>query len=301
MNDNGIFGPLLFTAFIALAACTDPRDSDTPPPTPSAPGLVTWQAFEGLAGRYTSDGRTVTFETRRRTTQLEDGEHVDVDVRFHDDSGLAFLIGIGGHAPIDPTWAAEPVVDAGRSPRYADNFKLAAAALDAVATELQEDDAPSPEMTALLELHAGLAQADLHSGSTVDLPASATASYRHDVEIRKKRAFWGLTPYDHSAILLKIYNASSQLIIVAWTSNHGTAAIDPSMALHCARSFWRTGTATPLSESPCQTSWGITPGTHLCNDDTKIQYENVKANGFLTTWNGLCSDSTMNLYAPFCT
>ena len=82
------------------------------------------------------------------------------------------------------------------------------------------------------------------------------------------------------------------------------------MAMKCSRTFIQSSSWTPLKLEPCSTPYTVNwytaaaavlgaANTHVCNDDTYAEYNDVKNNSN-SNW-ATCSDWGARWYAPECT
>lgn len=149
-------------------------------------------------------------------------------------------------------------------------------------------------------------------GDTTGVISSAlTAPYTHTVAIRKAVCCNSLG--EHSAVRLSVKDSAGTFVGAVSTRNHGREADDPSMsnAFNCPQSWGGRNVAFPAFQpyvntdnaidgdaGGCNTSYGFSTGQHVCNDDSQAQYWNIK-NNTSGTW-AVCSDSTLNYWAPYC-
>lgn len=173
-----------------------------------------------------------------------------------------------------------------------------------------EGNLPKPEQSS--EISTPITRTD---GSTVRSAVGGSvqpfaSTYTHWTTIRSGSCCWSWG--QHSAVWFKSFEGATfvyQLIL----SNHGRKANDSSLSNSsgCPKSwgprsnitlnfvpYYATDTFGTGDAGGCSTSYGITSGTHVCNDDSFAEYRNIKNNG-VSSW-VTCSDSTLRTTAPAC-
>lgn len=122
-------------------------------------------------------------------------------------------------------------------------------------------------------------------------------TYRHKAHIQRKPAY-GVTWYDHSAIKVNVYYSDGALYGIFYTSNHGAAATDPSMSTKCYQNYSGRLNLVPYYSNSCE-SYGSEYWTHVCNNDTLVQWMNVQTNYYWLPVSAQCWGPYL-LYAPNC-
>lgn len=141
--------------------------------------------------------------------------------------------------------------------------------------------------------------------------ASSSSSYYHSASVRWTNCCWGFG--QHSAVLQKTFSSAGAFLNQTSTRNHGRESTHSSMAdaSGCPKAWGlRSNYWPPLqpylatdyfadgNAGGCGTSYGLTSGTHVCNDDSQADYWHVKYNGY-GSW-ATCGDSTLRASAPSC-
>lgn len=245
---------------------------------------------EGLTAHFEV---LVGSETPVGTRDWDVPDH-EVDVRFTDKNGAPFLMQIGGHTPMDPTWFD----DLNEIPPVGDRAGLLELVPAAVSEALRMG--ASDDIVMALEGVALAARtSDPEAPSVVEelnpvappLPTYTQRIYR------KKKAAWNLSSAvvgEHSAVYVYIYDSSGSLVGSYYTCNHGTCANSNSMNTYATNSFTTSGI---VGNYMCSTSWGLLSGQHTCNDDTLMQYYVLSYNNTAPS-STTCSDSSLRRYAP---
>lgn len=243
----------------------------------------------------------------------------ELDVRVLDADGRPFVTSIAGDDWADPTWGedywAADTDQVDPAQRKAE-FELLAASADLI----EDVDVPGFDME-LIDLaevarfnDMGRISAELSMGQMVDEldgAAPPSTTYTHYAGVYRASRWWGT--YDHSGIYAVAYTGSSSSPTIYSTvmrGNHGAYPTDSSMSVYCATN-WSGRSRTTLYVAPytdnsygssqgggCSTSYGLTSGYHVCNDDTHAEYGNVKNNSY-SSW-AVCGDSSLNTYVDSC-
>jgi hypothetical protein len=141
------------------------------------------------------------------------------------------------------------------------------------------------------------------------------STFTHKVYIKKGPCFFCGDTGEHSAVLLDVYYDGGSYIGSVSTQNHGREATDGSMstAYNCPKTYTGRSVAFPNFQpyistdywlgiygdaGGCGTSYGLTSGKHVCNDDSLAQYYNIKYNT-TASWS-FCGDSSLAYWAPYC-
>lgn len=254
---------------------------------------------DGMSGVIVGEAGRVRFEVSvGAETPLEtrgpDVPTHEVDVRFTDENGAPFLMQIGGHQPMDPQWWA----DLNEIPPVGDREALLEL-VPAAADEAKRRGSPEVVLQALEGARSAASQFDPEPPELIDRGDAApppAASYTQKL-YRKKKAAWNLsssTLGEHSAVYVYVYSSSGALVSSYYTCNHGTCANSSSMSTYKSGSYTTSGI---VANYLCSTSWGLTSGTHTCNDDTLMQYYVLFYNTTSPT-SSTCSDSSLRKTAP---
>ena len=294
--------------------------------------------LEGYA--ISPEGTMISFETRRGIPTPQELREADpsippyeIDVRFLDDTGFAFLTIYGGHGAIDPSWMNGAEVSTGMSDeRTLNNYATARAIITAIKgsgfakesnSVMDSTTSWAPERDILLNV-AGPALEDLSVIRIVDvgtpeierpLPnrarmkvntnAVSSDIYKWQVEVHRKTASFSFGLGDHSATVSRSISSQGVTQQTIITSNHGTAA--NLMNTSCTwtstatrpKSLPAIGSTTDGSYYYCRTAYGFTSGKHVCNDDTYIQAQTIRYKMGPASW-VTCGDSSLRRYAPSC-
>jgi len=284
------------------------------------------------------EGVMISFETRRGNPtpqELRDADPstppYEIDVRFLDDTGFPFLTIYGGHGAIDPTWAeatASPtsVSDERTLSNYAAARAIVAAikdspvAKEAAATADMTLWAPerdilfnvaAPALEDLLVIRKseseepGSRNPVTRNRPRANINLLSTNIYKWQVEVHKQTIWWTVGQGEHSATISRSISSTGVTQQTIVTSNHGTAA--NLMSMSCSWTSTATmpktlpaiGTVTDGSAYYCNTHYGFTTGTHVCNDDSYVQAQTIRYNAGPMSW-VTCGDGTLRRYAPGC-
>ncbi len=271
-----------------------------------------------LRGIFEVDGRSITIETRRGPLiswimRMRDftAPLFEIDVRLLDEDGFPFFVQFGGHGPIDGEWISEAEFfqseakiiskqDAITNQQLFANARWAIVSLKSLKFKAEF----APEYDVLVGILPLLETEEKNSTENFNdelrMNSSAVSSSdQHYIEIQKKSAFFiGNTFGEHSATLSKAISKSKTYQI--WSAcNHGSCPGTSGMSKKCSKTFSKR--AGFCSSPPmCSTMYGFFSGQHVCNDDSKIQYERIKNNANPSTSEGTCADSSLRINAPNC-
>lgn len=270
---------------------------------------------QGLSGTFTLEGRTIRFDALRG--EPDEGDALTpVDARFAGVAGDSFLVQAGGHGLVRPEWDLADARDA--EGRRAD-FELVLAA----ATALADADLPEAlalERDALVALGRTMQDTPLDVTAEGFHPSAAIycdPGYRHTASVRHQRVSFaaavclaaGIPDAQHSAVRMCSYRVSTtcgeSLVGCKSSCNHGTCWSSMVTTSCSYKSGWRSNTYPPFQNTAsgtgaCTTAYGFCSGTHVCNDDSLVQLNNVRYNTSYSSTGGTCGDSTLRLYAPAC-
>ncbi|WP_437765213.1 hypothetical protein WMF27_31160 [Sorangium sp. So ce281] len=145
------------------------------------------------------------------------------------------------------------------------------------------------------------------------LEFGGSAVVNWDYQIRNKGVALGLG--DHTAVLLRGWSSSTNVVFTAASCNHGACAGASSMNTHCTMSGFRTddGTHTRYFYSEpsgstsqvsggCSTEYGWDSGKnqHNCNDDAELQRDAIYNDSWQSTTAGPCSTRGFHNWSPGC-
>jgi hypothetical protein len=145
------------------------------------------------------------------------------------------------------------------------------------------------------------------------LEFGGSAVVNWDYQIRNKGVALGLG--DHTAVLLRGWSSSTNVVLTAASCNHGACAGASSMNTHCTMSGFRTddGTHTRYFYSEpsgstsqvsggCSTEYGWDSGKnqHNCNDDAELQRDAIYNDSWQSTTAGPCSTRGFHNWSPGC-
>lgn len=280
----------------------------------SSDELFITQMGRVVTGEYASElGLPITFELTRGIERDElhrqhdpEAPPYEIDCRFLDSEGRTFILGFGGHGAMNPEWLLSAHGDAPAFPRarYWD-FVHAAEGIE-LATELGQGRMAAPELQLLQNLAVTI-RSDIEEFDPATLPDDPPlllgTLYRHKTHIYKKNAGsygheWPIT--DHSAVKVNVYCQDPYyLSLITYTSNHGKAATHPDMHFKCYTNFRnRSNRVPPLGG--CASVYGFAPvNEHVCNDDTRLQYNDVHNNTYNPFWDH-CWEWGVPPFAPDC-
>lgn len=275
--------------------------------------LVFDQAAKSLSGRFNAGETTILFETRRGDRIADaliladpspNPRLYEMDILMSDaKTGMPFFLQTGGDRTIDPLWEDRMAETA-----PFDSEELAAgAALYKAACQLVETLGGLPLKPELLPERQAFekmlplitALAEEAREKPLRAEAQTSAACHFYVEIQYHDLF-NLPTIHHSATKTKRFDSNWNLTRTWVTCNHGSCAGDANMRYKCGK--WRDDSCDMISEMPnCQTLYGFGPGTHVCNDDSAVQYQKAAYNPwYLTVYGGTCADSWLRDEAPDC-
>lgn len=257
----------------------------------------------------------------------------ETDAMILDRNGVPFIVAIGGDAFIDPTWAATIAEGVGRpidETSRPNDYELAVLLGRSLAASRERDSSGDRlELQAVRDLASSIdinaIRARLHPEPDIigvdpydhpDLLTGGATSdagprYLHYIAVYSGWVDWTFGIGKHSATLTLVYNESWVPIASYKRGNHGRYHNASGMSFFCDYlSGWRSNVIphiTPHFSSDCygatcgggcSTSYGISDGKHVCNDDSHAEFGNVKYNADLS-W-GVCSDKNLNNYPDSC-
>ncbi len=279
----------------------------------------------GVTAAYQYKDSRITVETRRgpktpAELRLNDpnAPQFEIDIRLVDEQGFPFFVQYGGHGPIEPTWrldynqSSDPLLKALANPsdqQARSAFRAAEHALLDL-SKLNLNKGLDPEYRALINLLPTIQSmmvvekieqpsATNSDDAQVAAPASA-CTYKHKIAIYSQPCCANsVTGAYHSGTIAQNISSSGQTT-QAWAAcNHGTC---PSlMPLKCS---W-TSTANRCAlraVAVCTSNYSIFGGckTHVCNDDSKMQFDGVKGSYTPAPNTPTCIDCTLRKTAPTC-
>ncbi|MCW1892448.1 MAG: hypothetical protein KIH65_004395 [Candidatus Uhrbacteria bacterium] len=305
--------------------------------TPATVGILTFETKDPatgiVRGTYEYQGHSITFEAIRGEknpdlSKLMYGHSPEyaVDARLCSEKGFCFSQGAGGHAIADSTWIQETT----ENPTEEE-----AVIYNAVANMFHkdigrfisgnEDEGLIDEFMKLQSI-SDMTLPDIPELQTPPqrqsngtpckgvLAINQSTPYRHVFEI-----WWGLAVRiaEHSSTRSLSISSTGVIINKMDTANHGSSPGDPGMNRSCGRVFPNRPIALPVTKdctrSPtfgvahtsaeincCQSAYGIKSGTHVCNDDSRLQREIMIANANVAN-PSYCSDWSPQGWAPSCT
>jgi hypothetical protein len=244
----------------------------------------------------------------------------EIDARILDAEGRPFHLQMGGDAFIDASWRMPTVEGVDATLRTSDY---------ALARDAKAELATLRVPAALEELRRGALQLSTDLAHVADKPARTTetdpgtltpksglysgSSYTRywDYYVAKKDISftWGLA--NHSAVALRGWNSSYDLLFTAASCNHGTCAT--SMSRHCTMSGYRSddgthtrwffrepSTSNGTVSGGCSTPyyWNSACGGHNCNDDSSLQGDAIYYDKWYDTDHGHCDACGANYWAP---
>lgn len=248
-----------------------------------------------------------------------------IDFRLCDDRGWCFVNKAGGHSLTNPDWIKE---DANAIPDDEQALKNAAARwalhhdlglldqkeFEGLGEEYQSFSdgtneppemwyRPNPPPTSTTQ--SMLNEETPQKGVLSLAIATAAGTYTQRIELKRKDAVTPLT--DHTATYTRVYSAAGSIVNSLITCNHGTCADDSVMTLLCYRVYTSRPLSIPMKvkcndaaaipgaahvyggTGCCTTVYGLTTGTHVCNDDAHLQMAMMQAGAPLT--GVYCGDS----------
>ncbi|HEY3356835.1 MAG TPA: hypothetical protein VGQ83_26525 [Polyangia bacterium] len=286
-------------------------------PAVAAEGSVTVQVADEAAGRlvmsYALEGRTLTFESilgpKRPADTMLPGETRDreVDVRVLDQEGNPVFTMFGGHGPIEPSWVPDQSLRVHHGVtverRQADvrlasqaQSVLLAVTVPTALEQLRQAAAGAAAFvpTALDPGDKGVTEAD---EAKVAPRLYQSGASQWDYAIYRGDAFFDGSPADHTAMLVRAWN-SSYSILASWGyGNHGRLPWESGMSYQCCMSgFTNTGATSPT----VQMCGGAFLVTHVCNNDTWLERDNIKYNTTYSTYGGHCFLGPNLYWSPGC-
>lgn len=265
----------------------------------------------GVAGSFDKNSTHVSFETRRgpktpaAMRRMFPGTPLyEIDVRFMNADGEVFFAHYGGHGPVSGEWELSqddslsklPSVLADKIARA--QFATAALALENLATTkfhpyLVEEHKALTSLASLVDSFTVTEKTEEEGSKAVTTRASS-CSYRNQIEIHDQRcSYCPSSSLRHSSTLAKNISSSGTTTQAWVTSNHGTRA--DQMPLKCT---WKSAAnRCKLATAPlCITPYSLLggSGTHVCNDDTDLQYDSVRNNYCPTGTAGTCTAAGVN-------
>lgn len=231
----------------------------------------------------------------------------EIDIRLVDESGYPFFVQFGGHGPIDESWTKsdsglpeELAVPSDEQARR--NFIVAERALEALTRSrfkvawLNEQRALANIVPAIREAIAMDTLEPLSPGAA----EKSTCNYRHVLSVYKGSAFLGIAGSEHSATRATNVSPTGQVTQIWASSNHGRTYSEAGMSFYDSWIGFNRCSLGSISWPQCVTSYGITKGTHVCNDDSVTQCLSLQTMSTPNGTSGTCSDSTLRLKAPRC-
>ncbi|CAN92337.1 hypothetical protein predicted by Glimmer/Critica [Sorangium cellulosum So ce56] len=335
---SGALGLMSFA--VACGPVGDPAVDDLES-APVAHGLSIVDMDEAagkLVLKFEKDGRTITYdmrlgpkmETPPTPEELAANPELptyQIDAQVLDANGQPFRMQMGGDAFIDASWAMPRVEGFDEAGRLAD-IRLMRDAVPAFrALELPEGLAE----LRLAGIEIGLGVDGLSEKPGAEIPANeapvigggalapqglefgGSAVVNWDYQIRNKAVALGLG--DHTAVLLRGWSSSTNVVFTAASCNHGACAGASSMNTHCTMSGFRTddGTHTRYFYSEpsgstsqvsggCSTeyAWDSGNNQHNCNDDAELQRDAIYNDSWQSTTAGPCSTRGFHNRSPGC-
>jgi hypothetical protein len=238
----------------------------------------------------------------------------ETDVRVLDADGQPFLLQLGGDGFIDAGWKMPAVKD------FDEGRRLRAFSMlrDAVPALRRLKMLPGLEQLRLAAIRIGLnvqtvpEKPDLTdaSGSYLQGPVEwgPASVVKWDFLVRKKNQGAGIVGH-HSAVLLRGWSASTNVVFQVASCNHGTCAdVVDKMSTHCVMPGFLADDGTHSRYfywSACTTDfdWDSTSalgGAHNCNDDSELQIRAIYDDAPQCTTCGSCSALGFHNYAPGC-
>lgn len=287
-----------------------------------------------LVAAYQMNDREITFEMRLGgPLELPPAENevgvprTMIDVRVLDQTGRPLFMQMAGDEFLDASWRLPEIEGFDADARGSDFALIEAAAPAFVDATLPASfvDVRSSALQ-LAEIVHGLsgkseAASEVNPGdrrlqATWVVGGGEVAYW--DYRIYRKPAFFNGSPFEHSAVQLRGWNASKTGVVFAAIScNHGACAGAAPMAVKCTMPGWLPddGTHTRFFYNELATTTAITSGCstryaaifdnghHVCNDDTVLQIHAIKFDAPYDRAYGAtgeCSDSFANYWAPDC-
>lgn len=313
------------------------ESSKTETMTPATVGILTFETKDPatgiVRGTYEYQGHSIKFEAIRGEKNPEISKlmygyspEYAVDARLCSEQSFCFSQGAGGHAIANSTWVQATTTDPTEEEAIIYNIVTKAFHEDIKRFISGNEDEGLTEEFMRLRSISDMTPPDLPELQTPPqrqsngtpckgvLAINQSKPYRHIFEI-----WWGLAVKvaEHSST--RSISASSTGIILNQmdTANHGSSPRDPGMNRSCSRVFPNRPIVLPIrkdctrvptfgvSHIPteincCQSAYGMNPGTHVCNDDSRLQRDMMIANGNIAE-PSYCSDWTPQGWAPSCT
>ena len=270
--------------------------------------IITQTEGDELVVGYREADNAVYFQTLRgeelvfgENTIDPDAPQYEISVRVVNTNGDPITVAIGGDNNGRTIDWLEPVtglysdyINTERS----DELKLAAKAADVLSESIVGFD---EEILALKQhINAASLESNTVENQTEeeDLRGSkATSTWTYLLRIMKKGAWINGSPADHSALWVRFTRPDGSVFSYA-TCNHGSCADSSLMRLSSQRSFTKSNQLPVVDFLPCDHagfSYYASPGYHVCNDDTSVQYSSLAYGNNSTA---TCGDSYVRVYAP---
>ena len=266
------------------------------------PGLTLYKAVPGdeICGSYRADDQVVHFQAIRGEDLVFGENTIDPDapayivsVRIVDQGGNPIAVAIGDHDERISGWLEKVEGLKSSNSDLNSTFILAQEAIDVLSQNVTNGF--DEEITTLKR--RSFTAAPSANMSDQNPPTLLSTTWRYWIRIFRKDALFNGNFADHSAVIVNVTKPDGTILNYV-TCNHGTCADDAAMQYRCQNIVY-PASQRPFSILPCDSvsSYGFTSGTHVCNDDTLVQYNMIVYNNSgLTT----CTDSSLRLWAPTC-
>ena len=287
-----------------------------------------------LSAAYQQAERTLTLELRLGgPLELAPAENEGevprrmIDVRVLDQEGQPLYLQMAGDAFMDSSWRLPVIEGIDEAVRHRDFVGMRAAAaafanltLPASLHDLRSSALQMADMVADLsekpDSVRDMSGARRRLQATWVVGGSSVAYW--DYRIYRKPAFFNGSPFEHSAVQLRAWNAAmTSVVFAAISCNHGACAGAAPMAVKCTmpgwlpddgthtRFFYNEHAITTAITSGCSTRYSaiFDNGHHVCNDDTVLQINAIKFDAAYDRAYGAtgeCSDNIANYWAPDC-
>jgi hypothetical protein len=324
-----VLGSAGFIAVFSGCSASDPNTDPFAGNDTTQDGLTVIEMDEAagkLVLNYQKSGRSIRYEMRLGP-QMEAPPNAEdlvqnpelptheVDSRVLDAEGRPFLLQMGGHTFVDPTWQMPAVENFNETERLND-FALLRNAVPAFRSLTIPASLEHLRRTGI-QLGTGIEDVPVKPGienepklgpgvspqGVVAWGPSSVAKW--DFVVRKK-CFPACGVGDHSAVYLRGWSASSSVVFRAYSCNHGTCASDTSvMRDHCVMPGFRTDDGTHsryFYSDGCTTRYNVTSvWGHNCNDDSELQGRAIWHDRSQSTTGGSCNSAGPHNWAPGCT
>lgn len=266
------------------------------------PGLTLYKAIPGdeICGSYHMGDQAVHFQAIRGEDLVFGENTIDPDapayvvsVRILDQEGNPIAVAIGDHDERISDWLEKVE---GLEDSHSDLGSTFALVQEATSVLSQTVTTGFDEEVKVLKRRSFTAAPPANSPEQ-NPPTLFSTTWRYWIRIFRKDALFNGNFADHSAVIVNVTKPDGTILNYV-TCNHGTCADDAAMQYRCQNIVY-PAIQRPFSILPCDSvsSYGFTSGTHVCNDDTLVQYNMVVYNNSgLTT----CTDSSLRLWAPAC-